>query len=109
MKELIFRQIAQNKEIKGVLRVIGKIIYYKYNDSEYAKKVIDQLKQKGAKIEFSKNNDWIRVDIFSDLEIIKLGDKEINLTESSNEQIEEFIFNFYLNQYKKLGFMVEVI
>jgi len=107
MKEITFTQNSQLGMIKGVLRIIGKILFFKFNNNQYAERIIEQMKQRGAIIDFGKNKEWIRVDIFRDLELIKLGDKELDLKESSEEEIERFIADFYIEQYKKANFIVE--
>lgn len=106
MKELKFDKNTPQGMVKGVLRLIGKIMYFKFNQNQYSEQIINQLKQKGALIEYSKDKSWIRVDIFKDAELIKLGDNNLDLKESTEEQIEEFIYNFYFNEYKKAGFFV---
>ena len=109
MKEILFSQVMQGKTIKGVLRIIREILYYKYNDSTYAQQALKEYEKKGVKVTFSARKDWIKVDLFSGHEIIKLRDKELVIEESTNEQIEEFLCNFYASEYKKLGYHVEVI
>lgn len=109
MKEILFSQVMQGKTIKGVLRIIREILYYKYQDSEYAQKILKEYEKKGVKVTFSKNKDWIKVNLFSGHEIIKLRNKELIVEESTDEQIEDFLCNFYVTEYKKLGYHVEII
>lgn len=109
MKEIKFKQMTNAGELNGVLRILGKILYFKFNNSTYATQMIETMKQKGAIIEFSKKLDWIRVDIFKDNDFIKLGEKEIDLKESTDEEIESFIADFYMEQYQKMKFKAELI
>ena len=67
MKELRF----SNAQVKGVLRIVGKILYFKYNESSMAKQAIKAMEDKGAIIEKSKDGSWIKVDIFKDNEFAK--------------------------------------
>jgi len=104
MKELIFTKNTQQGIVRGILRVVHKFLYFKYNDSTYSKQAIEEFKKRGLKIKEGKS--WIQIDLLGDNETIKLGDMIIENTDS-NEDIEEKLFNFYKNQYKLAGFFVE--
>lgn len=106
MKEIIYTQNnPQMGLIKGILRVIGSMLYFKFNNHQYSKQVIDQLKAKGAEIE--KGRGWIRVNMFKDNEFVKLGDKEFNVKENTDEENEEILINFYVMHFRKSNFVVE--
>lgn len=106
MKQLTFRQMnPQLGEINGVLRIIRKILYFKFNNNKYSEQVLNNLKSKGAIIVIGRK--WIRINIFGDKEDVKLGEKEFNVKENSDEEMEEILFEFYKLQYKKVGFEVE--
>jgi len=109
MRELTFAQNTQMGMIKGVLRIARQILYFKINNNKYVDQVIEQMKKKGAIITKSLNKDWIKIDIFKEKDLVKLGDKELNFEESTDEEIEEFIGDFYKNQYERQGFLVEEI
>ena len=97
----------KNAQLKGILRIVDKILYFKYQDSTQAQQIIKELERKGAIIEKSKTGDWIRVDIFKDYESVKLSEEvTIDFTESD---YESKIADFYINNYKKAGFVVDVI
>ena len=108
MKELNFTQNTQMGNLKGILRIIGKNLYFKYNDHSYALQAIESMKKKGAIIEFGKDKEWIKVDIFANNMFIKLGEIYIDLEEDKDFDIEEKLAEFYIQQYKKMGFFVEV-
>ena len=102
MKQAILIKGSSFGIVKVFLRVINGNIFFKYNNSTQAQQVINQLRAKGCKIEVAR--DWIRVDLMQDFESIRLGEIEIDKDES-NELKEDKIFNFYLNEYKKAGFI----
>ena len=108
MRELIYTQTHPTLgNLKGVLRIIGKHLFFKFNDSTQAMQVISQLKARGAIIENSK--DWIKVDMFVDKDLVKLGSQEFKISETSEQDIEKLLFDFYYNQFTKAKFKVEVI
>lgn len=104
-KEIIFEQ--RNPKlglIKGVLRIVGRIIFLKFNNLKYSKDLISQMKLRGAKVVQGRN--WIRVDMFHNKENVKLGNNEFNVKEKSDDEMELILYNFYLNQYIKSGFKI---
>ena len=106
MKEITYSQKgSQMGDLKGVLRIIGKLLYFKFNNNQYAQQVVAQLQAKGAIINLGKG--WIRVDMFRDLEEVRLGEKEFNTKKTSDEEIEELLHDFYINHFKKSGFKIE--
>ena len=108
MRELIYTQTHPTLgNLKGVLRIIGKLLFFKFNTSEQSMQVISQLKSKGALIETSK--DWIKVNMFYNQDIVKLGGLEFNISEKSEEEVEKILFDFYYNQFIKAKFKVDVI
>ena len=107
MKEITFiKTDSPFGKIKGTLRIIGKILYYKFNENQYSTQIIEQLKQKGAMITRAKG--WIRIDMFIDKDKVKLNDKEFNINETPEEEIENILTEFYQNKYKTSGFQVEI-
>jgi hypothetical protein len=108
MKEMIYTQSHPTLgELKGVLRIVGKILFYKFNNKEQAATVISQLQSRGAKIQVGK--EWIMVDMFVDRDLVKLGSKEFNPQTTSEEEVEGILFDFYYNQFTKMKFKVDVI
>lgn len=107
MKELRFKkQDSQLGEIKILMRIDGKIIYLKTNNSQYSEQMLQQLSSKGATI--LKGRGWLRINLFKpEQEDIKLGSHEFNLKEDPEEIIETSVANFYSEQYLKAGFNIE--
>ena len=106
MKELIFKQDnPQLGKLKGILRIIGRQLYFKFNENQHSQQVIQQLQSKGAKVKIGDG--WIEVNMFENQEIVKLGEKEFNLNETSDAEIEVILLGFYKHQYTKAGFRVK--
>ena len=103
MKQINFKQ----NQVKGILRIIGKDLFFKFNDSQYAQNMIFQMQQNGAIINISRT--WVRVNIFGDNEYIKLGENEFNVKETSIEEIEQILCDFYAQKYKEAKFEVEIV
>jgi len=105
MREIHFKQKhPQLGEINGVMRVIGKLIYLKFNSNQYSQQVLTQLASKGAKIQIGR--DWIQVDMFFEQERVKLGNIEFNIKEKTDVEMELILSSFYIEQYKKAGMEV---
>ena len=108
MREMIYTQSHPTLgELKGVLRIVGKILFYKFNNKEQSMQIISQLQSRGAKIQTGK--EWIMVDMFADRDLVKLGSKEFNPQTTSPEEVEGILFDFYYNQFTKMKFKVEII
>lgn len=92
------------------MRFIGKYIFMKgvQNSTEYVNRLIDDFEKKGAKILRGKGG-WLRIDIIRNNDFIKLGDIEFDPTESTNEEIEQHLFDFFFKKYKEAKFMVQEI
>ena len=106
MKELIFtQQNPQFGKVQIVVRIIGRIIYFKFNNNQYSNQIISQLKEKGAKISLGKG--WLQIDLFDNQEVVKLGEKEIVVNETSDEEFEVILSDFYKFQYAKANFKLE--
>lgn len=103
MKELILSKPSQIGEVKVVLRIIGKLLFFKYNQTKEAQQLINQFRARGVRIEESK--EWIKVYLFVDKSgLIKIGDIEIDLDSEPEESIENKLAQFYAFQYIKQGF-----
>lgn len=106
MKEIIYSQVHPNLGVlRGVCRILGKFLYFKFNNTEQANNMIAQLEQRGALIE--QAGGWIKVFMFTKGEIYKLGGIEFNINEKSEEEMEQILYNFYYNQFTRMGFKIE--
>lgn len=105
MKEFKFRKQTPQGNVDGICRISGKMIYFKYNDSNQARQVLDEFRKKGINIREGKG--WIQVDLLGSNDSVQLGDSYIDIQEDSDEEIEEKLFKFYVAQYNKLGFYVD--
>lgn len=108
MKEIRFKKSTQMGIISGTLRINGKFLFFKYNDTSQSNQAIRAFRDKGVEIEVKTG--WMRVNLFNKEEdLYLLGDLEINPKQTTHEEMEIILFNFYKEQYKKSGFYVEVI
>jgi hypothetical protein len=105
-KEIICLKNTPNGELKIILRIIGQFLYFKYNDTSYSRQVVKNFRDKG--IGLIEKSGWLRVNLFSLNEIIQLGDIFLDIKSDTESQIEEKLSTFYINEYKKQGFLVEV-
>jgi hypothetical protein len=106
MKQIRFIQNTSNGMVDGLLRVIGKNIFIKIKNKVYLEKMLNELIKKGAKTQTAK--DWVKIDIFGENKLVKLGISEIDLENESEQEIESKLATFYMEQYKKGGFLVEM-
>lgn len=103
-------QITAIKSIpNGVARItmrfIGKDIFIrKKENSPESINMINQLKNKGLRTWESR--EWIKIDLMSDNEVIRLGNIEVD-KEDSPEVQENKLSQFYIEKYKQGGFIVE--
>ena len=106
MKQLIFTQEnPQLGKLQVVIRFVGRLIYFKFSHNQYSQQIISQLKAKGADVTIRQG--WVQVNIFHGQEVVKLGDKEFIIEETSNEEFEVILSDFYKIQYVKAGFKME--
>ncbi|HDK42517.1 MAG TPA: hypothetical protein ENG87_04000 [Candidatus Pacearchaeota archaeon] len=101
MKEIKFSQVSPMGKIEGILRIIGKDLFFKYNNNQYAEQAMKQMENKGAII--IRKREWIKVNLFNNQENVIMGGKEFNVNETLIEDIEMILFNFYMEQFKKAG------
>jgi hypothetical protein len=106
MKELRFVKNTGQGMVDGTLRVILKFLYFRYKDSAQNKQIIENFRSKGVKV--WEGRGWIKIDLIGDNEVFKLGTNEYIVSELTDEEIEEILFNFYKTEYTKMGFFVEV-
>ena len=105
MKQFKFMKSTGQGIVDGVIRILGKFIYFKYNDSTYAKQAVASYRSKGIKIEEGKG--WVRVDILGENPVVKLGEYEIDQEEDPEYEIEDKLYNFYKEQFTIAGFFVK--
>lgn len=105
MIERIFKKQTPLGEIKVVLRIIGKQIYFKFNNHQHTQQMVEKLKARGVGIRMG--NGWMEVDLFKALgseSVLKLGNIEIDTEEDSLEVIENKLNKFYTASYIQQGF-----
>ena len=106
MKELRFVKNTAQGNVDGILRVLTRFLYFKYQDTNQNKQIIDNFRSKGVKV--WEGRGWLKIDLIGDNEVFKLGENEYIVSELTDEMIEEILFNFYKTEYTKMGFYVEV-
>ncbi len=103
MKQINYEQ--KNEKVgdcKGILRIKDKLLYFKFNNNQYAQQMVAQMQERGAII--TPGRGWIRVNIFGVIENVKLGNIEFNPQEKSEEEVELILYDFYLDHFTKAGF-----
>lgn len=106
-KEIVYEQNnPTHGKIQGKMRIIGRHIYFPNINSPQIVQVVGQLSQKGAEVIHTRK--WIRVDMFKNQTKVKLGGEEFDASTISEEEIEEKLSNFYVEQYKKANFVVQM-
>ena len=93
-------------DVKGILRIDGKILFFKYSNNQYAQQAMAQMQAKGAII--TPGRGWIRVNMFGQHEEVKMGNKTFNAQTISDEEVEPILRDFYIENYAKSGFKCEV-
>lgn len=101
------KQITAKKDnVLAVYRFIGKWVFLKVNNIQYASNLIKQIESKGGKI--YHNRGWIKCDLFGEHTEAKLGGLTLDLTKTSEETIQESLFNFFYGTLEKVSFELEV-
>lgn len=98
---------AANAQTTAIYRFDRKDIYIKVSNLAMAQKLIQQVIEKGGKVEQGRS--WMKVNIFGDNKLIKLGATIIDLELTSEQDVEERLFDFFQGFLKQAGFKVEVI
>jgi len=101
-KEIKFNGSSGQGQVNGIMRIIGRHVYYPNNSSPQVMQVISQLAEKGAEITYAKK--WIQINMFKNQELVKLGNEEFNVLTLTDQEIENKLFSFYIAQYQKAGF-----
>ena len=102
-KELKFIKMSNAGKIEITLRIIGKYLFFKYNDTAYSRQAVEHFKKSGLNI--VEKGGWLKVDIFGDNTLVQLGTIEINLETEIDTEIEQKLADFYTAQYKLNGFV----
>ena len=108
MKQIRFLQSTAQGKVDGLMRFIGKDIFIKITNKQYLDAILNKLRAKGAIIQKGAHGEWIKIDIFKGEKFAKIGEFEMDLEEDSNKLIEENLAKFYIDQYRKGGFYVEM-
>lgn len=92
------------------MRFIGKYIFMKgvQGCTEYVERLIADFEKRGAII-LRGNGGWLKIDIIRNNDFIKLGDIEFDPTESTNEEIEQHLFDFFSTKYREAKFIVQEV
>ena len=108
MKELKFKKDTPQGRVDILLRVMGKLVYFRIFNSVLSNQAIaggiEQLKQKGAIIIPGLN--WIKIDMFSGFQQDNfiIGGRELNIKAMTENEVENILVEFFLSQYIKAGF-----
>lgn len=107
MKELTAKQITPQGKVSILLRIIGRNLFLrkKKNDPRQAI-MIEQFREKGSKI--IEADDWIKIDMFANNNLVKLGEQEFDVNQKSHDEMEEILADFFKSKYKQANFKVKV-
>jgi len=97
---------AINPKSTVVYRFIGKTIFLKCVNLEYASQLIAQIIKKGGRVR--KSRSWLMCDIFGENKKFIFSGIEYNLEEMELSEVEEVVCNFYNNTLTKQGFKCKV-
>ncbi len=107
MKQLKFmKQDPSMGDIEGLMRIDKKICFFKYNQSDQAQAMMQNLQAKGAII--APGRKWIRVNLFGENKEVKLGDEQFNIDEKSNNEVSDILIKFFAEKYAQAGFICEI-
>lgn len=93
---------AKNPKTTAVYRFVGRKIYLKCNNIQYATQLMAQIKARGGFVKQGRN--WIEADIFGDNTIAKIEGNEIDLEKTSEDEIQTMLVNFFLKMLEKAKF-----
>ncbi len=107
MKQLKFNKKDPTMgDVSGILRVDGKILYFKFNQSEPAQNMIATTKAKGAIV--TEGRKWIRINIFAENKEVILNKEQFNVDEKTDDEVEDILIRFYGEKYTQAGFECEI-
>lgn len=94
--------IARNPKTTAIYRFVGRRIYLKCNNMQYASQIMAQIRARGGIIRQGRN--WLEADIFGENKIARIGENEIDLEKASDNEIEAILVNFFLKILEKAKF-----
>ena len=107
MRELTCtQQTAQYGLVLITLRFHNREMFMKFSkNNPTVNRMIEQMKMRGASI--IQGNGWYRINLFPNQTLVKLGAVEFNVQETSDEDLEDILFNFYYDNYLRAKFIVK--
>lgn len=103
-----YKQITAKKGLVTCLyRFVNKDVYIRVDDNKYASELANSIAAKGAEVVFFNN--WYKINLFKDKELVKLGNQEIDLSITIDSEIQSILFEFFYNALVAQGFKCEVI
>lgn len=103
MKQLNFsKKDPKMGDISGILRVDKRICFFKFQDSQQAQAMINNMQTKGAII--TPGRKWIRVNLFGNNKEVILGREQFNVDDKTDEEMEKILFTFFCEKYTQAGF-----
>ena len=98
--------IAKNPKNTVVYRFVGKDVFLKCNNMQYAAQLIQQIKQKGGHVKEGRG--WLKCDLFGEHAYANLGPVQIDLSKELDTEIEQKLCDFFSITLEKAKFKVEV-
>ena len=103
MKQLNFnKKDSTIGDVSGILRVDGILCYFRFNESQQAQSMINNMKAKGAIV--TPGRKWVRINIFGNNKEVILGREQFNVDDKSPEEVEKILFIFFSEKYTQAGF-----
>lgn len=102
------QQNPQYGTLSVTIRFVGHDMYMKFSKGNpQANQMIEQMRMKGAEIE--EGNGWYKINMFKGQTYVKLGEREFNVNETSDDEVEEILLNFYHDKYIEAKFIVKEV
>jgi len=98
--------IAKNPRTTVIYRFVGKEVFLKCSNMQYASQLINQIKQKGGHVKEGRG--WLKCDLFGDHSFANLGPVQIDLSKEVDLEIEKKLCDFFSITLEKAKFKVEV-
>ena len=106
MIQLKFIKVTPQGLTFVVYRFMGKEIFIKkQGNNPNIQKVKEQMIQKGADVQEAKN--WIKINFIKDQKMIVMAGQEFDIEDKTDQDIENFLADFYEKEFKKGGYQVE--
>jgi len=97
---------AVNDKTTAVYRFIGKNVFLKCNNMQYAAQLIAQIQSKGGSVKQGRN--WLQCDLIGEHSVANLGTSIIDVDQDSDDTIENKFCEFFKATLEKAQFKVEV-